>query len=102
MLSQWNIYGLRSKVEFNRVETRLTQRTKESTMGSTIDKTKGGANEAAGNLKKATGKAVGSTKLQAKGAAQEVKGKAQIATGKAKSATKKAVSAIAGKTNKAL
>ena len=33
-------------------------------MGSTIDKTKGLANEAAGSVKKATGKAVGSTKLQ--------------------------------------
>jgi uncharacterized protein YjbJ (UPF0337 family) len=50
-------------------------------MGSTTDKIKGYANDAAGYVKQAVGKAVGSEKLQVKGAAQELKGKAQVAVG---------------------
>lgn len=57
-------------------------------MGSTTDKVKGYANEAAGNVKQGVGKVVGSEKLQAEGAAQELKGEAQVATGKVKSAVK--------------
>ena len=58
-------------------------------MGSTTDKIKGMANEAAGNVKQAVGKAVGSTKMEAEGVVQERKGEAQQAVGKAKDAVKK-------------
>jgi uncharacterized protein YjbJ (UPF0337 family) len=60
-------------------------------MSSTSDKVKGLANEAAGNVKQAVGKAVGNDRLQAEGIAQEVKGDAQQAVGKAKDAVKKLV-----------
>ncbi len=60
-------------------------------MGSTTDKIKGVANEAAGNVKQGVGKAVGSDKMQAEGKVQEIKGKGQKAMGDAKAATKDAV-----------
>lgn len=60
-------------------------------MGSTTDKIKGMANEAAGNVKQAVGKATDNPKLQAKGFAQERKGEAQQAKGKAKDAIKNVV-----------
>lgn len=60
-------------------------------MSSTGDKIKGLANEAAGNVKQAVGKATGNDRLRAEGAAQELKGEAQQALGKAKDAVKKAV-----------
>lgn len=58
-------------------------------MGSTSDKISGLANEAAGNVKQAAGKAVGNDRLQADGKAQELKGEAQQAVGDAKAAVKK-------------
>jgi uncharacterized protein YjbJ (UPF0337 family) len=58
------------------------------TMGITGDKISGLANEAAGNLKQAAGKAVGNERLQADGKAQELKGEAQQTIGDAKSAVK--------------
>lgn len=60
-------------------------------MSSTTDKIKGLANEAAGNVKQAVGKAVGNDRLRAEGIAQEVKGDAQQTVGKAKEAVKKLV-----------
>ena len=60
-------------------------------MGATSDKIKGAANQAAGNVKQAVGKATGDNKLRAEGAGQELKGKVQSTTGKAKDAIKKAV-----------
>lgn len=60
-------------------------------MGSTSDKIKGLANEAAGNVKQGVGKATGSEKLKAEGKAQEIKGEAQQMKGKAKDAVKKIV-----------
>jgi uncharacterized protein YjbJ (UPF0337 family) len=63
----------------------------ETTMGSTADKIKGMANEAAGNVKQGVGKALNKPGLQAKGMAQERKGEAQQAAGKAKDAVKKVI-----------
>jgi uncharacterized protein YjbJ (UPF0337 family) len=60
-------------------------------MSSTSDKIKGLANEAAGNVKQAAGKAVGNDRLHAKGVIQERVGEAQQAVGKAKDAVKKVV-----------
>ncbi len=60
-------------------------------MGSTADKIKGTANEAAGNIKQGVGKAVGNDRLQAEGAAQELKGKGQKAVGDVKETIKDAV-----------
>ena len=60
-------------------------------MGSTGDKVKGMANEAAGNVKQGVGKATDNPNLQAEGKAQERKGEAQQAVGKAKDAIKKGV-----------
>ncbi|MDZ5435442.1 CsbD family protein [Pseudomonas fluorescens] len=60
-------------------------------MGSTGDKVKGMANEAAGNVKQGVGKATNNPNLQAEGKAQERKGEAQQAIGKAKDAIKKGV-----------
>lgn len=59
-------------------------------MGSTMDKAKGHANEAVGNVKQAVGKATGSEKLQVEGKAQELKGEGQKAMGNVKDAVKKA------------
>ncbi len=63
-------------------------------MGSTTDKIKGLANEAAGNVKQAAGKAFNKPELEAEGAAQELKGEAQQAIGKGKDAVKKAVDKV--------
>lgn len=60
-------------------------------MGSTTDKIKGVANEAAGNVKQAVGKATDNKRMEADGFVQERKGEAQQAVGKAKDAVKKAV-----------
>jgi uncharacterized protein YjbJ (UPF0337 family) len=60
-------------------------------MNSTSDKIKGMANEAAGNLKQAAGKAVGNDRLRAEGIVQERKGEAQQAIGKGKDAVKKII-----------
>lgn len=60
-------------------------------MSSTTDKIKGLANEAAGNVKQAIGRATGNTRLEAEGAGQELKGEAQQAKGKAKDAVKKVI-----------
>ncbi|MBH0237149.1 CsbD family protein [Methylobrevis albus] len=60
-------------------------------MGSTGDKIKGMANEAAGNVKQAAGKAMDDPKMQAEGIAQERKGEAQQTVGKAKDAVKDVV-----------
>jgi uncharacterized protein YjbJ (UPF0337 family) len=72
------------------------------TMGSTSDKIKGYANEAAGKVKQGIGKAVGNDRLRAEGAAQEVKGEAQKTVGKAKSAVKDAADKIADKAHEKL
>lgn len=55
-------------------------------MGELTDKAKGLANEAAGNIKQAVGKATDNDKLQAEGIAQERKGEAQQVAGKVKGA----------------
>ena len=60
-------------------------------MGSTTDKIKGLANEAAGAVKQGVGEAVGNPKLQVEGAAQKLMGEAQGAVGDAKDAVKKVV-----------
>ena len=60
-------------------------------MGSTTDKIKGMANEAAGNVKQSVGKATDNAKLQGEGFAQERKGEAQQAKGKAKETVKDVV-----------
>ncbi|WP_291820625.1 CsbD family protein [Bosea sp. (in: a-proteobacteria)] len=60
-------------------------------MGSTTDKIKGMANEAAGNVKQAVGKALDKPALEAEGIAQERKGEAQQALGKGKDTVKKIV-----------
>ena len=63
-------------------------------MGSTADKLKGLANEAAGNVKQAVGKATGNTRTEAEGVVQERKGEAQQAVGNAKDAIKKGVDRV--------
>lgn len=60
-------------------------------MGSTSDKVKGMANEAAGNVKQGVGKATGNDKMRAEGVMQEKKGETQQAVGKAKDALKKGI-----------
>ena len=60
-------------------------------MGSTMDKAKGVANEAAGKVKQATGEMIGNPRLEVEGAMQESKGKTQKAVGDAKDAVKKLV-----------
>ncbi|SIR54558.1 MULTISPECIES: CsbD family protein [unclassified Bosea (in: a-proteobacteria)] len=60
-------------------------------MGSTMDKVKGMANEATGNVKQAAGKAVNKPEWEAEGKAQEMKGEAQQALGKGKDAVKNVV-----------
>jgi uncharacterized protein YjbJ (UPF0337 family) len=71
-------------------------------MGSTADKVKGAANEAAGKVKQGVGEAVGSDRLQGEGVIQEVKGKGQQALGDAKDATKDAINKAAAEANKKL
>jgi uncharacterized protein YjbJ (UPF0337 family) len=60
-------------------------------MSSISDKIKGMANEAAGNLKQAAGKAVGNDRMRAEGIVQERKGEAQQAVGKGKDTIKKII-----------
>lgn len=55
-------------------------------MGELKDKAKGLANEAAGNVKQAVGKATDNERLRAEGAVQERKGEAQNLKGKVKGA----------------
>ena len=55
-------------------------------MGELKDRAKGLANEAAGNIKQAVGKATDNASLHAEGVAQERKGEAQQAAGKVKGA----------------
>ena len=55
-------------------------------MGEMKDRAKGLANEAAGNVKQAAGKATNNPKLHGKGVVQERKGEAQQAKGKIKGA----------------
>lgn len=63
-------------------------------MGSTGDKIKGMANEAAGNVKQAAGRMMDKPDLEAKGFAQERKGEAQQAVGKGKDAVKNVVDKV--------
>ena len=74
----------------------------EKPMGSSTDKVKGYANEAAGKVKQGVGKAVGNDRLRAKGAAQEIKGDAQKALGKAKDAIKSAADKVSAKAHEKL
>lgn len=60
-------------------------------MGSTADKIKGYANQAAGKIKEKLGRATGSGQTETRGNVQDVKGKAQVGMGKAKDAIKKSV-----------
>ncbi len=60
-------------------------------MGSTTDKLKGLANEAAGNAKQVAGRLMDKPLLRAEGALQERKGEAQQALGKGKEAVKRAI-----------
>ena len=60
-------------------------------MGSTSDKVKGMANEAAGNVKQGVGKATDNDRLRAEGVVQEKKGEAQQAKGDVKDAVKRGV-----------
>ena len=55
-------------------------------MGELKDKAKGIANEAAGNVMQAIGKATGNERLRAEGEMQERKGEAQNLSGKVKGA----------------
>jgi uncharacterized protein YjbJ (UPF0337 family) len=76
--------------------------TGDKIMGSTTDKVKGYANEAAGKVKQGVGKAVGNDRLRVKGMAQEAKGEAQKAVGDAKGAIKKAADKVADKAHEKL
>ena len=60
-------------------------------MGSTTDKVKGVANEAAGAVKQGVGEAVGNPNLKIEGAVQKLKGEAQETLGQAKDAVKKVI-----------
>ncbi len=55
-------------------------------MGELTDKAKGLANEAAGNVKQAIGKATDNDRLEAEGVVQERKGEGQQLKGKVKGA----------------
>ena len=59
-------------------------------MGSATDKANGLANQAAGKVKQAAGRAVGNDRLEAEGLGQEARGKVQKAVGDAKTVVKKA------------
>lgn len=63
-------------------------------MGSTTDKIKGAANEAAGAVKETVGKAIGNPSLEVEGAGQKLKGEAQGAVGDAKEAVKKIIDKV--------
>ncbi|AJE19735.1 CsbD family protein [Azotobacter chroococcum] len=60
-------------------------------MGSTSDKIKGTANEAAGKIKKGIGGATDNRTLEGEGRAQESRGKAQKAKGEVKDAVKRGI-----------
>ena len=60
-------------------------------MGSTSDKVKGMANEAAGNVKQGVGKATGNDKMRAEGVVQEKKGEAQQASARPRTRVKKGI-----------
>lgn len=66
-------------------------------MSSSVDKIKGLANEAAGNVKQGIGKATDNERLKADGKAQEVKGEGQQLKGDAKKAAGDAADAVKGK-----
>lgn len=70
-------------------------------MSSTTDKIKGLANEAAGNVKQAVGRATDNRKLEAEGVVQERKGEAQQAVGKAKDAVKDAADRVKDRVDRA-
>lgn len=63
-------------------------------MGEYSDKTKGLANEAAGNIKQDVGDATGDKQMEQEGYAQERKGEAQQKLGKAKDKAKDAIDRI--------
>jgi uncharacterized protein YjbJ (UPF0337 family) len=71
-------------------------------MGSTSDKAAGLANQAAGNVKQAVGKAFGNERLQVEGAVQENKGKVQKAVGDMKAVAKDVTDTAAAAINKKL
>jgi uncharacterized protein YjbJ (UPF0337 family) len=60
-------------------------------MGSTGDKIKGKANEAAGKVKQGVGEATDNERLKGEGKVQEVKGEGQQLKGDLKDAVKKGV-----------
>jgi uncharacterized protein YjbJ (UPF0337 family) len=61
-------------------------KSRRNPVGELKDKAKGLANEAAGNVKQAVGKATDNERLRAEGAVQERKGEAQNLKGKVKGA----------------
>ncbi len=61
---------------------------------STTDKIKGVANEAAGNVRQAVGRALGDSEMEAKGLVQEKKGEAQQLKGDAKDTVKDGVDKV--------
>lgn len=63
----------------------------DSSMTSTTDKIKGVANQAAGSIKQAVGKAIDNQQMEGEGIIQKGKGKAQEIEGDAKSAIKKVI-----------
>lgn len=71
-------------------------------MGSTTDKIKGYANQAAGKAKQGVGKVTGDDNMRAEGAAQDVKGDAQKTVGKVKGAIKDAADKVADKAHEKL
>lgn len=60
-------------------------------MGSMMDKAKGLANEAVGNIKQGIGRATNDKEMEADGFAQERKGEIQQTVGDAKDAVKRGV-----------
>ena len=71
-------------------------------MGSTRDKVAGLANQAAGNVKQAVGKAVGNERLQVEGAGQKAKGKVQKAVGDVKAVVENAADKASAAINRKL
>lgn len=63
-------------------------------MGSTSDKIKGVANEAAGNIRQGVGKATDDHEMHDKGVLQERKGEAQQDRGEAKEQLKRTIDRI--------
>lgn len=60
-------------------------------MGSTTDRIKGGANEAAGRVKQGIGEATDDPSLKDEGQRQQLKGEAQQLKGQVKDSVKKGV-----------